>query len=202
MADGEAAVLEGFPSTELHSFTVEQYHRMADAGILSPDDRVELIEGVVVSMAPIGAQHFSITLRMDRLLRAALGDRATVSVQGPVRMRPRSEPEPDIAVLKTRADDYETELPAPADVLLLVEVADTTLARDRDVKGLLYARHGIIEYWLVDVGAGEVIVHRDPNPTEGRYQSVQRVGADGMLDMAAVPNVRIPVVAVFRSPAA
>ena len=80
-ADGEAAVIEGFPLEELHPFTVEQYHRMADAGIVSPDDRVEFIEGVVVSMAPIGSQHFAITLRTDRLLRAALGDRATVSVQ-------------------------------------------------------------------------------------------------------------------------
>jgi Uma2 family endonuclease len=104
--------------------------------------------------------------------------------------------------LKTSADDYETDLPEPTDVLLLVEVADTTLGRDRDVKGPLYARHGITEYWLVDVGAGAVIVHRDPNPTEGRYQSVQRVGAGGILDMAAVPGVRIAVLAVFRSPAA
>jgi Uma2 family endonuclease len=133
-----------------------------------------LSRGVVVSMAPIGSQHFAITLRMDRLLRAALGDRATVSVQGPVKMRPRSEPEPDIAVLKTSADDYETGLPEPTDVLLLVQVADTTLGRDRDVKGPLYARHGITEYWLVDVAAGqslstEIRTRRrgDINPSSG-----------------------------------
>jgi Uma2 family endonuclease len=201
MADGDLALVAGVPWKALHSFTVDDYHRMAEVGILPGGDRVELIEGVVVSMSPIGPAHFAVTLRLDRLLKAALGERATVSVQGPVRMVPRSEPEPDIAVLRRSPDDYERELPGPLDVLLLVEVADSTLAKDRDVKAPLYARHSISEYWLLDVAGREALVHRVPLAAEGRYGSVERVGIDGTLEMAALSDVRIALSDLFRSEA-
>lgn len=197
MADGDLASVAGPLLESVHSFSVSDYHRMAEAGILSGAGRVELIEGVVVRMSPIGPKHFAVTLRLDPLLRAAVAGRATVSVQGPIRMAPRSEPEPDLAVLRPRPDDYEGGLPVPADVLLLVEVADTTLARDRDVKAPLYARHNVPEFWLFDVGAREVLVHRCPVPDEGRYRRVERAGVGAMLMVEALPGAAVTVADVF-----
>ena len=146
MADGDAALLSPSIWEAAHPFTVDDYHRMAAAGILSADERTELIEGVVVTMPAIGAPHFVAVLRLDTLLRDAVATRALVSVQGPVRLPPRSEPQPDLALLRPPVDRYKVVLPGPADVYLLAEVSDSTLARDRDVKAPLYAAHGIPEY--------------------------------------------------------
>ena len=129
-------------------FSVEEYHRMAEAGILREKERVELIEGEIVQMAPIGTQHFGCVINVNRLFVARLGDRAVVSPQGPVVIAPRSEPQPDLALLRPRAVPYSRALPTPEDVLLAVEVADTTVRFDRLVKSRLYARAGIAEFWL------------------------------------------------------
>ena len=197
MADGDAALLAPSIWEAVHPFTVDDYHRMAEAGILSADERTELIEGVVVTMSAIGAPHFVAVLRLEKLLRDAVGARALVSVQGPIRLPPRSEPQPDLALLRPPVDRYEAALPGPADVFLLAEVSDSTLARDRDVKAPLYAAHGIPEYWLVDLDARHVLVHRDPLPAERRWRSVQPVGADAVLDVATLPGAAMPLAGLF-----
>lgn len=129
-------------------FTVEEYHRMAEAGIFGAEERVELIEGEVIQMAPIGPQHVGCVINATRLFITRLGDRAVISPQNPVVIRPRSEPQPDLLLLRARAVSYSRELPTSEDVLLAVEVADTTVRFDRLVKARLYARAGIAEFWL------------------------------------------------------
>ena len=143
---------------------VEGYHRLGETGILTAEDRVELIEGEVVEMSPIGAAHIGAVMALTRLLILAAGDRARVSPQGSIRLPPNSEPQPDIALLRPRADQYRSALPTPADILLLVEVAETSLRFDRLVKLPLYARHNIPEVWIVDLAAGAIEVHRGPTP--------------------------------------
>ena len=138
-------------------FTVHDYHRMGEAGILHEDDRVELIEGEIVEMAAIGTRHFSCVNRLTRLLVMSVGDEAVVSVQNPVRLNEHTEPQPDLALIRPR--DYRESLPEPEDVLLLIEVSDTTLAYDRGVKLALYAQAAIMEVWIVNL----------PNDTIKRY---------------------------------
>ncbi len=143
-------------------FTVDEYHRMADAGIFGPEERVELIDGEIIQMSPIGPRHAGCVINLNRLLVTRLGDRAVVSPQNPVVIRPRSEPQPDMLVLRPRPISYSRAHPTPEDVLLAIEVADTTARFDRIVKARLYARARIAEYWLVDVGVERVDVFRSP----------------------------------------
>ena len=150
---------------------------MVAAGVLGEDDRVELVEGEIVQMAPVGARHAASVNALARLLQRQVGDRALVSVQNPVRLSPRSEPQPDLAVLAWRDDGYRDELPGPADVLLVVEVAESSVATDRDVKLPLYGRAGIGEAWLVDLPAGTIEVHTGPSPAGYRERSVHGIGA-------------------------
>lgn len=175
--------------------TVAEYHRMGEAGILSEADRVELVEGELVAMSPVGSPHAGAVNALTRLLVGAVGAGGVVSVQNPVRLDDRTEPEPDLAVLKPRADDYRSATPGPGDVLLLVEVADTSVGYDRAIKAPLYAAHGIPELWIVDLTAREVEVHRTPGG--GRYASVARVGPGGTLHPESLPGVSIPAAAVL-----
>lgn len=145
-----------------HRYTVDDYYRMAYAGILSPDARVELIDGQVMEMPPIGPPHASMVTELQNRLIRAVGDTAVVRVQNPVRLGPHDEPEPDLAVVTPPAAQYRTRHPQPADMLLLVEVADTSLALDRDVKLRRYAVCGIDEAWLVDADTGTVLRCREP----------------------------------------
>ena len=142
-------------------FTVHDYHRMGEAGILHEDDRVELIEGELVEMTAIGTRHFSCVNRLTRMLVMNVGNDAIVSVQNPVRLNEYNEPRSDLAVIRPR--DYKESLPMSEDVLLLIEVSDTTLAYDRGVKLPLYARAGIREVRIVDL----------PNESIARYTSPQ-----------------------------
>lgn len=178
-----------------HRFTVADYHRMAEVGILGEDSRVELIRGHIVDMAPIGAPHLGAVNRLTRLLVVMLAGRAVVSVQNPVRLDDGSEPEPDLAVLKSRADDYGLATPRADEVLLLIEVSDSTLQHDRDVKLPLYAESGIPEFWLVDLGGPAVEVYRQPSG--GRYAQALRAGIDGALTIEALPGVTLTVSDVF-----
>ena len=143
-------------------FTVHDYHRMGEAGILHEDDRVELIQGELVQMTAIGTRHFSCVNRLNRLMVLNFGDEAIVSVQNPVRLNEYNEPQPDVTVIRTR--DYRESLPMPEDVLLLIEVSDTTLAYDRGIKLPLYARAGIGEVWIVNL-PGEIIERHTGPPT-------------------------------------
>lgn len=157
-----------------HKLSVEDYHRMGEAGILGPDSRVELIEGELIDMAPIGSLHMSVVNTLSTFFVRGIADSAIVSTQNSVRLSSDSEPQPDIAVLKPRLDRYRSALPTAVDVLLLIEVADTSAAYDRPVKLPLYANHGIPEVWLFDLKAGRLEVHTEPKGNS--YGKVQRFG--------------------------
>lgn len=176
-------------------FTVEEYHRMADAGILGEDERVELIEGEIIQMAPIGPSHAGCVINANRLFITRLGDRAVVSPQNPVVIRPRSEPQPDLLLLRPRAVSYSQELPASQDVLLAVEVADTTVRFDRLVKSRLYARAEIPEFWLCLAREGSVEVYRMPG-ADG-YASVTLHGPGQTISPLAFPDVSFAVTDFF-----
>ncbi|HKE86976.1 MAG TPA: Uma2 family endonuclease [Vicinamibacterales bacterium] len=152
-------------------FTADEYYRMAEAGILSERDRVELIDGEVVAMTPIGARHAACVTRAARMLdRAAAGD-AIVPSQNPVRLDLYHEPEPDVVLVRPRADFYASFHPRPADILLVVEITDSSLEYDRDVKSPMYAAAGIPEYWLADLDAN--VVWRYSSPRQGTYRVVE-----------------------------
>ncbi len=132
-----------------HRFTVEQYHEMIEHGIFKEDEPIELIRGEVVRKLPIGNPHAAVVNRLNRLLSKLIQDEAMISIQNPIWLAD-SEPEPDVAILIYREDLYASRRPGAADVLLLIEVADSSLAYDRDIKGSVYAEAGIGEYWIVN----------------------------------------------------
>ncbi len=151
-------------------FTADEYYRLADVGILSRDDRVELLDGDIIEMTPIGIRHAACVDRLLALLQPRVAGRAILRVQNPIRLDPHSEPQPDLSILKARADFYASGHPTPADVLLVIEVADSSLKFDRDVKVPLYARLGIPEVWLVDLEEGRVEIFAQP-ARDGYQQS-------------------------------
>ena len=177
-------------------FSVDEYHRMAEAGIFSEDDRVELIEGEIVEMTAIGNPHATCVRRLIRLFTGSpLGSRVIVDAQNPVRLGMCSEPQPDLTLLRYRDDFYASQTPAPEDVILLVEVADSSLGYDREVKAPLYADFGIPEHWIVDVTAGVIEVYRQPH--QGRYQDVRRFGRGQTISLEAFPEVTFPVESIL-----
>jgi Uma2 family endonuclease len=144
-------------------FTVDEYYRMAEAGILKPEDRVELIDGEIIEMSPIGNRHLGCVNRANRLFASAFEKRVVVSVQNPLRLSNYTEPEPDVVLLKPRADDYASKKPAADDALLVLEVAETTLAYDRDVKVPRYAAAGVPEVWIENLRDDLLLVYRNPS---------------------------------------
>jgi Uma2 family endonuclease len=172
-------------------FTVSDYHRMGKAGILAPDERVELIEGEIVALSPIGRSHASVVLRHNVLLSRALQDRALVSVQNPLGLSDVSEPVPDILVLRPRDDFYLARHPSAADVLLLVEISDTTLAYDRGRKLPVYAREGVPEVWIADLRRHLYYVYRDSGPEGYRFTATYRRGDE--VAALAFPDVEFSV---------
>jgi Uma2 family endonuclease len=166
-------------------FTVHDYHRMGEAGILHEDDRVELIEGEIVEMTAIGTRHFSCVNGLTRLLVVSVGGEAIISVQNSVRLNEYTEPQPDLAVIRPR--DYRASLPEPDDVLLLIEVSDTTLPYDRGVKLPLYARAGIREVWIVDL-PGETI-ERYTAPSANGYRRVEQMRRGQTLESTSLPGL-------------
>jgi Uma2 family endonuclease len=173
------------------AFTVAEYHRMGEAGILHEDDRVELIDGVIVQMSPIGSRHAACVDRLAAVLMRALGERAIVRVQNPVTIGRLSEPQPDLMVLKPRDDFYAARHPGPSDVLLLIEVTDTTGVYDRATKLPLYARSGIVEAWVVDVRRHVIEVYR--GPTLRGYRTRRDVPRGRHIVPAATPRMRVAV---------
>ncbi len=166
---------EGPPAERL--FTVDEYYAMAQAGILGEDDRVELIAGEIVVMSPIGSRHAGCVKALAGLLFRAAGRQAVISVQDPLRLEESAEPLPDLAVLAWRADSYRGRHPEPKDTHLVVEVADSSLDFDREVKLPLYARHGVPEVWVVDLQASCVETYRSPGP-DGYAESSTHSGSD------------------------
>jgi Uma2 family endonuclease len=166
-------------------FTVHDHHRMGEAEILHKDDRVELIEGERVEMAAIGTRHFSCLNRLTRLPVMSVGDEAIISAQNPGRLNERTESQPDLTVIRPR--DYTESLPAPEDVLLLIEVSDTTLACDRGVKLSLYALAGVREVWTVDLPAETI--ERYAEPSADGYHRVERRRRGRTLTSTTLPGL-------------
>ena len=172
-------------------FTVKEYNRMIESGIFPETDRVELIRGEILQMAAIGRRHAAHVKRINELFILRLAQAVIVGVQDPVELDDTSEPQPDISLLRRRADFYESGHPRSQDILLIVEVADTTVESDRNVKIPLYAECGIAEVWLVDISAQCIEVYRQPS-AEG-YLEIQRFYRGQMLSILAFPDVEITV---------
>ena len=177
------------------AFSVDEYHAMVEAGILTKYDRVELLDGEIIDMVPIGSRHASCVMRVSELLSEAVGKRAIVSVQGPLRLDETSEPEPDLMLLKRQDDFYAAAHPTPTDVLLLIEVADATVAFDKSVKLPLYARAAIPEVWIVNLPDRVVEVYSSPRGQE--YTESRSIGMDGALSPDCFDDVSIQVGAVI-----
>ncbi len=195
MEDSGSTLLARYPAVPRRLLTVDDYHRMGEAGILSEDDRVELIEGELVEMAPIGSEHVASVGALTHLLVLALGERGIVFPQSPVRLDAHNEPQADFVVAKPPRHRYRSELPTPEDILLIVEVSASSLGYDRGVKLALYARHAIPEVWVVNLAAQEVEVFR--KPAGDQYGSTSRVGRSGFLEIEALPGVRIAADPIF-----
>jgi Uma2 family endonuclease len=162
---------------ERRRLTTDEYHQMIEAGILSEDERIELIRGEMIEMSPIGNRHAGCVRWLNRAFSSRFASRAVVDVQDPVTLaEQQSEPQPDVVLLRYREDCYRAQSPMPEDVLLAVEVADSSLDYDRDVKIPLYAEAGIPEAWLVALPAGSVFSYRDPSPTGYRDVREHRRG--------------------------
>lgn len=178
-----------------HRLTVHDYYRMAEVGLLSPDDRTELIDGEIIDMPPIGDRHAEVVRVLNKRLVRAAGDSAEVSSQLPVRLSLRSEPQPDFAVVKAKRGGYPKH-PVPSDVLLLIEVSDSTLRYDLGKRATLYATHGILEYWVFDLQRDRVWRHRAPRG--GEYTQVDEIVA-GVLPLPGL-STEIDLAHLFAQP--
>lgn len=177
------------------AFTVDEYYRMAQVGILGPEERVELLEGRIFALPPKTPPHASTVTMMNQLFHQNLGGTAIVSVHNPVRLDRYSEPEPDVSLLEPREDFYASRHPGPDDALLLVEVADTTADSERSVKIPLYAGAGIPEVWLVNLPAGRIEVYRKPGG--GAYAEVTSVSRSKTLTPLLLPDAQLSVADVL-----
>lgn len=179
-----------------HKLDVATLYRMADAGIFTEDDRVELIDGELIDMAPIGYDHAATVNVINRTLVLACGERAVVSVQNPVGVDDYTEPQPDFVVLRPRADDYRSAPRAGSgDALLVIEVADTSLRYDRTVKLPLYARAGFAEVWIVDLRHRVVTSYAEPAGEE--YVTVQTYRQDDTIVLRQAPDIAVALAGVF-----
>jgi Uma2 family endonuclease len=176
-------------------FTVADFTRMAEAGIFAEDDRVELIDGAVCVMGPIGPRHAAIVKRLNALMSRQIADKAIISVQDPIQLTDYTEPQPDIAVLRPREDFYAQALPMPTDVLLVVEVAETSLAYDREEKIPRYAQALIPEVWLIDVGRETLTQYTHPDGT--RYHGEQTLSRGQHLVSPTVTVLQLAVEHIF-----
>jgi Uma2 family endonuclease len=177
-------------------FTTAEYHAIAEAGVFAEDERVELITGEIVRMSPIGSQHAGCVRELNRQLSRLLGDRALIAVQDPIVLDDASEPEPDVAILRFREDNYRGQHPRPADVLLVIEVADTSVEYDRNVKLPLYAQAGIPEAWLVRLPDSCIEIHRNPGATG--YQEMRTLRAGGTASPLAFPDLELAVASLLH----
>ena len=175
--------------------TVVDFHRMVDAGVFDPDERVELLEGVLIAMPPPGEPHSWSIQELNRIITRALPDSYRARPQLPVTLGIYSEPQPDLAVITVEQGARRTEHPEAA--LLVIEVSVSSLRYDRNAKAAVYARAGIPEYWIVDVEGRGVEVRRDPDPAAARWRSITRLGPGDVLESVAVPLPPIRVVDIL-----
>jgi Uma2 family endonuclease len=184
-------------STTIRLITVQEYHRMAEVGIFHPQERLELIAGQIIQMSPKGTAHESAITRTERLFRKRLGEQVLLRLQSPVQLDDYSEPEPDIAVVKPNPLDYDDHHPSPSEVFLIIEIADSSLKYDREVKALAYAKSGIAEYWILDVNGRKLHVYRLPS-SEG-YHSETILLEDVTISPLAFPECKITVREMLRT---
>ncbi|HZL95717.1 MAG TPA: Uma2 family endonuclease [Vicinamibacterales bacterium] len=173
-----------------HRLSIGDYCRMAEVGVLSSDDRTELIDGEIVDMPPIGSEHASVVTLLSRRLIRAVDDSVEVRIQSPIRFMPRSELQPDFALVKRTTDAYRGAHPVATDVLLLIEVSDSTLQYDLEAKARLYATQGIPEYWVIDLMNGRVVRHRAPSGQKYTQLDEITAGTLPIPSSAAALNVR------------
>ena len=183
----------------IHKLTVEAYHALWHAGHLAENDRIELVDGLLIEMPPLGHPHMTLVNRLNRLLVRATGDDAVVSVQNSISLPPWSEPQPDVVLFEPRFISLSAGKPSAADALLVIEVSDSNLRYDRTTKLSLYAREGIREFWIVDVFAEAIEVCRNPARTgDGiTYSERIRYGRGEQAVVGALPAVVVPVDDVF-----
>jgi Uma2 family endonuclease len=175
-----------------HRFSVKEYYRMAETGVLRPDARVELLNGEIIDMSPIGPFHGGLVNRLIRIFTKKSKGRWMVSAQNPLRLDDHSEPEPDVMLLKPAPDDYTSRHPQPDDVFLLIEVSDSTLEYDHEEKLPAYGRAGVTEVWIVNLNDATIEVYREPHFTGYGGKTVLRAGdtisplafPDAMVDVA------------------
>ena len=182
---------ESAQTRQRRRFTVAEYYAMAEAGVLGPDERVELLDGEIVVMAPIGNRHAFCVDWLARFWILALAERAIVRIQNPVRLNNSSEPEPDVALLAWRDDFYVSGHPGPQDVLLLIEVADSTVDFDRNQKLRLYARAGITEVWIVNLQDRRVETYAEPEGDQ--YGSIRHYGPGESVAPLSFPDITLEV---------
>ena len=174
-----------------HQFTVAQYDQMIAAGVFYEDERLELLEGEIITMSPIGMFHAACVKRLNQIFSQQLGTKTIVGIQDPIHLDRYSEPEPDIALLHPRPDFYVAGHPEPEDIFLLVEVSETSLEYDREVKLPLYARAGIMEIWIVDVEQAVLEVYRQP--VADGYTETLRLAKGETISPMAFPDLTIQV---------
>jgi Uma2 family endonuclease len=179
-----------------HRLSVDDYYRMAEMGVLAPDARVELIEGEIIDMSPIGSRHGGTLGFIHRQLAEAVGKSAMLLSQSSLRLDRWNEPQPDLMVLRPRPDFYRTSHPMASDVLLLLEVSDSTLRYDRQVKVPLYARHGVPEVWIVDVTGNEL--HCLRSPQNGAYTDATCLRAPGNVPLSLLDALAVDLEGLFE----
>ncbi|MEG4343180.1 Uma2 family endonuclease [Microcoleus sp. A003_D6] len=179
----------------LRKWTVKEYQKLGEMGFFHPEERVELIEGNIIKMSAKGTAHTSATRRTATLLRHLLENQAAVYTQDPIALDDSSEPEPDIAVVRIDPFDYATHHPTPSEIYLIIEVADSSLAYDREIKAKIYARSGIADYWVLNVGDRQLHVFREP--TENGYQSELILGETASISPLQFPAFNIAIQAML-----
>ncbi|MDG4597268.1 MAG: Uma2 family endonuclease [Candidatus Contendobacter sp.] len=192
-----AATVETLEPLTPHRYrlTVTEYHLLGESGIFDEESRIELIQGDLIAMPPIGERHASKTRQLNRLFSLQVGDTAIVDVQNPVMLDAHSEPQPDMVLLKPRPDFYESAHPRAEDVLLLIEVSDSTLRYDRDTKVPLYAKAGIPEVWLLDLMSQRVAIYR--HPSADGYRQIQFPAPEELISPSLLPELTLRIADLF-----
>ena len=176
-------------------FTTHDFHRMAEAGIIGEDDRYELIAGEIVEMAAIGSKHSACVTTCTQICYERLGRSVVIIVQGPIQLGPDYEPQPDLIIARQRTDNYRENNPTPEDILLLLEVADSSFAYDQTVKMPIYAAAGILEVWLVDLNRQRILRYSEPH--EGNYKIVRQFRPGRQITSVVVPELSVATGAIF-----
>ena|SRR5271157_4724259 len=184
------------PLQTQHRFSVKEYYRMGETGVLRPGARVELLDGKIIDMSPIGPSHGGVVKRLNRLFTLLSKGRWLLAVQDPIRLDDYSEPQPDLMLLKPAADDYTSRHPGPEDVFLLIEVSDSTLESDREVKLPAYGRAGIAEVWIVNLVNDTLEVYREPHFTG--YGSSKILNTGDQASPARFPDATIDVAELLK----